>query len=84
MEALWAHQYQNVVNVELLEADAGLARLPRPGRRHARALRTGATACPDALDLLKKLAADPHPRVRLEAVRAASFFTGRRGGRGRP
>ena len=30
---------------------------------------------PDALDLLKKLAADPHPRVRLEAVRAASFFT---------
>jgi putative heme-binding domain-containing protein len=30
---------------------------------------------PDALDLLKKLAADPQPRVRLEAVRAASFFT---------
>ena len=30
---------------------------------------------PDALDLLKKLAADAHPRVRLEAVRAASFFT---------
>ena len=30
---------------------------------------------PDALELLKKLAADPHPRVRLEAVRAASFFT---------
>ena len=29
----------------------------------------------DALDLLKKLAADEHPRVRLEAVRAASFFT---------
>ena len=30
---------------------------------------------PDALDLLKTLAADEHPRVRLEAVRAASFFT---------
>ena len=30
---------------------------------------------PDALELLKKLAADPYPRVRLEAVRAASFFT---------
>ena len=29
---------------------------------------------PDALDRLKKLAADPYPRVRLEAVRAASFF----------
>src|SRR5207253_10059213 len=30
---------------------------------------------PNALDLLRKLAADPSPRVRLEAVRAASFFT---------
>jgi putative heme-binding domain-containing protein len=30
---------------------------------------------PDALDLFKKLAADEAPRVRLEAVRAASFFT---------
>ena len=29
---------------------------------------------PGALDLLKTLAADPYPRVRLEAVRAASFF----------
>ena len=29
---------------------------------------------PEALDMLKKLAADPYPRVRLEAVRAASFF----------
>ena len=28
----------------------------------------------DALARLKKLAADEHPRVRLEAVRAASFF----------
>ena len=37
----------------------------------------------DALDLLKKLAADPStPRVRLEAVRAASFFTGAGGRRG--
>ncbi len=30
---------------------------------------------PDALERLKKLAADPYPRVRLEAIRAASFFT---------
>src|SRR5205085_1112963 len=28
-----------------------------------------------ALELLKKLAADPQPRIRLEAMRAASFFT---------
>jgi hypothetical protein len=30
---------------------------------------------PTALGLFKQLAADPHPRVRLEAVRAASFYT---------
>src|SRR5207247_10960121 len=30
---------------------------------------------PQALELLKTLAADQHPRVRLEAIRAASFFT---------
>src|SRR5262249_41879596 len=29
---------------------------------------------PDALDLLRKQARDTHPRVRLEAVRAASWF----------
>jgi hypothetical protein len=29
---------------------------------------------PDSLEILKRLAADPHPRVRLEAVRAASFY----------
>src|SRR5262249_19310486 len=34
----------------------------------------GRDRVPAALDLLKKLAADEHPRVRLEAVRAASFF----------
>src|SRR5262249_34182663 len=30
---------------------------------------------PDVLERLEHLAADPHPRVRLEAIRAASFFT---------
>src|SRR5262249_28542610 len=29
----------------------------------------------NALDLLRQAAADEHPRVRMEAVRAASFFT---------
>ena len=29
---------------------------------------------PNALELLKQQAADRHPRVRLEAIRAASFF----------
>jgi HEAT repeat protein len=32
---------------------------------------------PDALALLKTAAADKDPRVRLQAVRAASFFHGK-------
>ena len=46
---------------------------PAPRPRACSAI--GAIAFPIALDLLKRLAADAHPRVRLEAVRAASFFT---------
>ena len=74
LEALWVHQYHNVVDVELLKRV-----LASPDFR-ARAAATRVLCywrdrVPDALDLLKKLAADPHPRVRLEAVRAASFFT---------
>src|SRR5262249_49509464 len=73
LEALWAHQYQNVVNEELLKA----------GRHspdyHARAAATRVLCywrdrVSDALALLAVQADDPHPRVRLEAVRAASFF----------
>ena len=45
--------------------------MPRPRGCSA----TGETGCPDALERLEELAADPYPRVRLEAVRAASFFT---------
>src|SRR5207244_4486486 len=74
MEALWVHQFHNVVNVELLK------RMLSSPEFHARAAATRVLCywrdcVPDALELLKKLAADPAPRVRLEAVRAASFFT---------
>src|SRR5262249_7158063 len=74
LEALWLHQSHNVVNVELLKQV-----LKSPDFR-ARAAATRALCgwrdrVPDALGLLKTLAADPYPRVRLEAVRAASFFT---------
>ena len=74
LEALWLHQYHNVVDVDLLKRV-----LSSPDFR-ARAAATRVLCywrdrVPDALELLKKLAADPHPRVRLEAVRAASFFT---------
>ena len=73
-EALWAHQYQDVVNPELLD------RVLASPDSHARAAATRVLCVwrdrvPKALDTLKKLAADPYPRVRLEAIRAASFFT---------
>src|SRR5262249_24512650 len=74
MEALWLHESHNVVDLKLLR------RMLRSPEFHARAAATRVLCywrdrVPDALDLLKQLAADPAPRVRLEAVRAASFFT---------
>ncbi len=74
MEALWVHQYHNVVDTALLK------RMLASPDFHARAAATRVLCywrdrVPDALDLLRKQAADEHPRVRLEAVRAASFFT---------
>src|SRR5438477_2128598 len=64
----------NIVNTDLLKR-----MLSSPDFR-ARAAATRVLCywrdrVPHALDLLRKLAADPYPRVRLEAVRAASFFT---------
>ncbi|MGH7171078.1 MAG: DUF7133 domain-containing protein, partial [Gemmataceae bacterium] len=74
LEALWMHQYHNVVDVDLLK------RVLSSPEFRARAAATRVLCywhdrVPDALALLKKLAADQHPRVRLQAVRAASFFT---------
>jgi glucose/arabinose dehydrogenase len=74
LEALWVHQQHNVVNRELLQ------RVLESSDFRARAAATRVLCywrdrVPDALDLLKKLAADPEGRVRLEAIRAASFFT---------
>jgi putative heme-binding domain-containing protein len=74
MEALWIHQYHNVVNVDLLKRT-----LKSPDFR-ARAAATRVLCgwrdrVPGALELLKTMAADSYPRVRLEAVRGASFFS---------
>lgn len=74
LEALWLHQSHNVINVKLLEQV-----LSSPDFR-ARAAATRVLCywrdrVPNVLALLRKQAADEHPRVRLEAVRAASFFT---------
>jgi putative heme-binding domain-containing protein len=73
LEVLWLHQYHDVVNRELLE------RMLASSDFRARAAAVRVMCCwrdrlPDALDRLKSLAADEHPRVRLEAIRAASFF----------
>jgi glucose/arabinose dehydrogenase/lysophospholipase L1-like esterase len=73
LEALWAHQHLDVVNVGLLKR---LLRLPDPRVRAAatRVLCVWRDRVPDALDLLRTQVTDEHPRVRLEAVRALSFF----------
>jgi putative heme-binding domain-containing protein len=73
LEGLWLQQAHNQVKRPLLE---GVLASPD---FHARAAATRVLCYvreqfPDALVLLKKQAADDHPRVRLEAIRAASFF----------
>jgi hypothetical protein len=73
MEALWVQQWHNRVNETLL------TRMLRSSDPWARAAATRVLCywrdrVPNALALLKTQVNDPHPAVRLEAVRAASFF----------
>jgi len=74
LELLWLHQAHNVVDVDLLKSTLILPDF-RARAAATRVLCYWRDRVPDALGLLLKLAADEHPRVRLEAVRAASFFT---------
>jgi glucose/arabinose dehydrogenase/lysophospholipase L1-like esterase len=74
LETLWVYQYHNVVNEPLLK------QMLRSPDFHARAAATRVLCywrdrVQDPLALLKVQAGDENPRVRLEAVRAASFFT---------
>jgi len=75
LEALWVHQWHNIVNPELLNE---VLQSPEP-RARAQAVRV---ACywrdrlPNAMAILEKAIADAAPRVRLEAVRALSFIKG--------
>ena len=73
MEALWVHQWHNIVDTDLLKQNL---HSPEPRARAAatRVLCYWRDRVPDALALLRAQAGDEHPRVRLEAVRAASFF----------
>jgi glucose/arabinose dehydrogenase len=72
-EALWLHQWNNVVDVDLLKQ---VLASPEPKARAAatRVLCYWRDRVPTVLELLKKQAQDKDPRVALEAVRAASFF----------
>ncbi|MBM3875546.1 MAG: azurin [Verrucomicrobia bacterium] len=73
MEALWVHQWHNVVNEPLLKR---MLRSTDPRARAAatRVLCYWRDRVTDPLTLLAAQAADAHPRVRLEAIRACSFF----------
>ncbi len=76
LEALWVHQQHDVVDQDFLKL---MLRCPEPKARAAatRVLCHWRDRVDAPLALLKVQAADEHPRVRLEAVRAASFFQGR-------
>lgn len=72
LEALWAYQTVGVAEPDLLATVLG----SKDGRIRAGAVRViphWADKLPDAAKLLAAAAADEHPRVRLEAVRAASL-----------
>ena len=73
LEALWLSQSFDKADGELL---ARVLASPDARARAAavRVLAQWRDRLPDALGSLRKLAADPSPRVRVEAVRAASFF----------
>jgi azurin/lysophospholipase L1-like esterase len=74
MEALWVQQWHNRVNESLLNR---MLRSKDPWARAAatRVLCYWRDRVQNPLALLKTQAGDEHPAVRLEAVRAASFFT---------
>lgn len=75
LEALWVHQWHNVVDTSLLNRVLSSSD-HRARAAAARVLCYWRDRVPESLTLFKKLAADESPRVRLEAVRAASFYTG--------
>ena len=75
LEILWLHQSHNVVDADLLRAVLSAPEF-RARAAAVRVLCEWRDRLPDALPLLRAAVNDPHPRVRLEAVRALSFFPG--------
>ena len=76
LEALWLHQSLDAVEPEMLKT---MLTCPEPKARAAatRVLCYWRDQVKDPIDLLRKQVNDAHPRVRLEAVRALSFFNGK-------
>jgi azurin/lysophospholipase L1-like esterase len=74
-EGLWVHQWHNKPDPELLTR---VLTSPKPEARAAavRVLCYWRNRVPDTFGQLKVAANDEDPRVRLQAVRAASFFEG--------
>lgn len=73
LEALWVHQWHNVVNLPLLKRVLESPE-PRARAQGIRVLGYWRDRVPGALAMVKLAADDEAPRVRLEAVRVASFF----------
>ena len=75
LEALWVHQWHNVVNLDLLNA---VLKSPEP-RARAQAVRVAnywSDRLPNRMAILETAIKDLAPRVRLEALRALSFVKG--------
>ncbi|QDU10580.1 PVC-type heme-binding CxxCH protein [Gimesia aquarii] len=73
LEALWVHQNLDVVDVQFLKK---MLRSPEPRARAAatRVLCYWRDRVNGSLELLRAQVNDEHPRVRLEAIRALSFY----------
>ncbi len=75
LEALWVHQTHSNINMPLLE-QLLQAKDHRARAAATRVLSFWVNDVSNPLQLLSRQIADPHPRVRLEAVRALSFMEG--------
>lgn len=73
LEGLWVHEYFNAVDIPLLDEMLTCSDF-RARAAAVRVLRDWIDRVPNVMDKLRALAADEHPRVRMEAVRASSFL----------
>ena len=73
LEALWAYQWQDVVEPNHLERML-TSKNPHARTGATRVLRYWRDSLPDTMSKLRRAANDPFPRVRLEAVTALSFI----------